>query len=118
MKINRSLIVALLCGCGLSIAIYFVLRIYGADDSGFYASFVIASIVVATVVSPGRDIMAGLRRIWLFDFVTAVFMPIIFLLLMAPSESLPIIVARYISYLVFILSGLIIVRRFLGGRPS
>lgn len=116
MKENKPLIVALLFGGVLAVAIFVVLKICGSNDATLFASFVMGTIAVAAFISPGRNLMDGLRRVWLFDLVAAIIMPIFFVASAFWAESFPIMGATYVSYLVYFLAGVTIVRRFLGGR--
>jgi hypothetical protein len=90
--------------------IYLGLSLVRAVDSGFFAAISGVAVCIACWVSPGVDLRAGLRMLWLFDWFVAAFPPAISIV-MSLNETAEIKGLRAIAVFLFALSGLVCIRR-------
>ena len=87
------------------------------DSSVFFAIISIVSILLAALASPSKNILRGLRRLWLFDWILSLGLPIA-VSFIGPINSIEAVVAHYLSFALFFLSGAVLSRRGKTGRAE
>jgi len=115
MKDLTPVRIALLGGAILVGSVFGVLEKAGADDSVFFAIVLAVSISVGIWASPKGNIVLGLKRLWLFDWIAVALLPM-FMLFVSPAEPKLIQAARSVCFFVFFLSGTTLARRFHRGK--
>ncbi|MDA8382591.1 MAG: hypothetical protein M0037_05915 [Betaproteobacteria bacterium] len=112
--IGRYLIGPVL-GVSVAIGVYLSLSLAGAADAKLFAIVPGVALCIAYWASPGMDLCAGLKKLWLFDWVGAVFLPIM-VLLMDSQDTVAARLLRSVAMLIFTLSGVVCIRRLIRGK--
>lgn len=105
----RNALAALLPGGILSLGTYALLVDF-TDDAGFLSILEFFSIVIMVVVSPHRNILLGMEKLWLLDWppiFVAAYLPTLLL----PATSIVTIVVHYVCFLAFFLAFVIFARK-------
>lgn len=113
---NTSRLIFWLVVCvAISVAAYSILNAGGADDAAFLAIVLLVSTLVSLLASPDQNIVVGLKRLWLMDWIPVIAIPIVIISVM-PPDSVFVVATRFFCLAWFLLGGAITTRRFLKGR--
>ena len=116
MKNITAFLITLIGGLVIASSVYWILRIGGADDAGFFTSILTVAMIVGFLASPCWNVFLGLKRLWLMDWIPVVVAPFL-ILSIAPNQPILMAGARYICFFTFFLAGAISARRFFAHRP-
>lgn len=106
----RGILIGLIIGSFVALCIYSCLRFANATDAKLFAIVPGTVLCIACWTSPRTDVREGLKSLKLFDWVAAVFPPVI-VLLISSEDVWGVKVVRAIAGLIFTLSGFVCIRR-------
>jgi hypothetical protein len=105
----RELLKSIVAGIFFGLLIYFFLSLLSASDAGFFGIAAAFSITGARMFSPARNIMLGLKSLFLVDWVAAVTLAFI-MFFAAEGEAIAIRAIRFACYGAFFLAVAISIR--------
>ncbi|WP_173065896.1 hypothetical protein [Sulfurimicrobium lacus] len=115
LSIFWRFLIATIASAAAGVAIFLCIRLTNASSSIFFSIIAGIAVFVAFLASPNLQLTAGLRRLWLFDWIVAALVPVP-LVLAAMQETWFVKVVRYLVLFVFLISSSVVFRRFLRGR--
>jgi hypothetical protein len=113
----RKFLIGPVLGVSVAIGAYLYLSFANAVDAKLFAIVAGTALCIAYWASPGMNLRAGLKTLWLFDWVVAAFPPIM-VLLMSSQDAGGVRAIRSIVVLIFTLSGFVCIRRLIGRKQA